>query len=128
VKQPARFVVRCALLLIIAAAVAFAAHAQRSRNHGQVHSMQASSDHGAMHADKFTINTPVKITCMNATSEVANSQPVPACRLTATGFNGVLAISSAIDLKAPGDITLTCIGQGGFLRCSARVDIPPPTQ
>jgi hypothetical protein len=114
--------------LFLFAVLGIAAHAQRSRNRGQVHSMQASSDHGTMHADKFTINTPVKITCANAVSEVPNSQPVPACRLTATGFNGTLSINSSIDLKDPGDITLTCVGQGGFLRCSARVDIPAPAQ
>lgn len=125
-----------AAVSILAIAVALAAaltaasvstHAQRSRNRGMVHNMEATADKAGSHPATFTLDGPAVITCIRATSEIPNSNPAPACRITANGFNGTMAPPSNATLKA-GDITLTCVGQGSFLRCDARVDIPPPGQ
>ncbi len=119
----------CLLATAIFVTAAVAAHAQRARNHGVVHNMSAWVDtNSGAHPDKFTITGPALITCVRATSEVPNSNPKPACRISANGFNGTMAppVSNAT-LKA-GDITLSCVGQGTMLRCDARVDIPPPAQ
>jgi hypothetical protein len=125
--------IRRSLAVVCLFAVAFAlvavaaSHAQRSRNRGVVHNMEATSDKAGAHPNTFNLTADAKITCIRATSEIPNSNPAPACRITANGFNGTMALNSSATLK-PGDITLACIGQGAFLRCDARVDIPPPTQ
>jgi hypothetical protein len=126
-KLPAQpITVALAIFALAIASFAIATVAQRARNRAQVHAMQASSDHGKMLSATFTLATPATITCLNATSEVPNGTPAPACHIVANGFNGTMSIKSSATLK-PGDITLTCIGAGGFLRCDARVDIPSPT-
>jgi hypothetical protein len=116
----------CLVALAISAS-ALVSHAQRSRNRGVVHNMEATADKAGAHPNTFTLTGPALITCVRATSEVPNSHPAPACRISANGFNGTMAVNSNTTLKA-GDITLSCIGQGAFLRCDARVDIPPPGQ
>jgi hypothetical protein len=115
------------LIALAVSASALASHAQRSRNRGQVHNMEATADKSGAHSNTFTLTGPALITCVRATSEAPNSDPVPACRISANGFNGTMTVNSNATLK-PGDITLSCIGQGAFLRCDARVDIPPPGQ
>jgi hypothetical protein len=120
----------CAMLAVAALlSVGVAAHAQRSRNRGQVHNMSAWVDtNSGAHPDTFTITGPALITCVRATSEVPNSNPKPACRISANGFNGTMAPPDSNATLKAGDITLSCVGQGTILRCDARVDIPPPGQ
>ncbi|MGB9068414.1 MAG: hypothetical protein WCC21_07580 [Candidatus Acidiferrales bacterium] len=113
------------LIALAVSASALASQAQRSRNRGQVHNMEATADNSGAHPNTFSLTGPALITCVRATSEVPNSNPAPACRISANGFNGTMTVNSNATLK-PGDITLSCIGQGAFLHCDARVDIPPP--
>ena len=115
------------LVALAVSASALAGHAQRSRSRGQVHNMEATADKSGAHSDTFTLTGPALITCVRATSEVPASNPAPACRISASGFNGPMTVNSSATVK-PGDINLSCIGQGAFLRCDARVDIPPPGQ
>jgi hypothetical protein len=118
------------LLSLLALAVAFAipptTNAQRARL-GKVTSLQATTDGAGSHPATAAIAGPAKITCLNAVSEVPNSKPVPSCHVVAPGFTGNLAKGEAKDLTAAGNVTLTCNGQGPMLRCTARVDIPPPS-
>ncbi len=115
-------------LLALAAAVVIAhtTNAQRARL-GKVQSLQATTDSSGSHPASAAIAGPAKITCLNAVSEAPNSKPVPSCHVVAPGFTGNLAKGEAKDLTAAGNVTLTCNGQGPMLRCTARVDIPPPT-
>ncbi|MGA8038120.1 MAG: hypothetical protein WA823_01650 [Candidatus Acidiferrales bacterium] len=121
-------VVVCAMFALAASlSVAAAVHAQRARNHGVVHNMSAWVDtNSGSHPDKFTIAGPALITCVRATSEVPNSNPKPACRVSANGFNGTMSPPTSNATLKAGDITLGCVGQGTMLHCDARVDIPPP--
>jgi hypothetical protein len=98
-----------ALLALAPFAIAYASHAQRAR------------------LGKVTITAPVTLTCLNAVSEVPNSKPAPSCHIVAPGFAGNLDIGKTANLTGVGNVTLTCNGQGPMLRCSARVDIPPPS-
>ena len=120
----------CAMLAVAALlSVGVAARAQRTRNHGVVHNMSAWVDtNSGAHPDKFTITGPALITCVRATSEVPHSNPAPACRISANGFNGTMAPPNSNATLKAGDITLSCVGQGTMLHCDARVDIPPPGQ
>jgi hypothetical protein len=118
-------IVCLAALVVVLSAVAVSTRAQRSRNRGVVHNMEATADKAGAHPDKFALTAPALITCVRATSEIPDSNPAPACRISANGFNGTMAANSNATLKA-GDITLSCVGQGPMLRCDARVDIPPP--
>jgi hypothetical protein len=43
------------------------------------------------------------------------------------GFSGVLNKGKSANLTGAGTVTLKCRGQG-FMRCDARVDIPPPSK
>jgi hypothetical protein len=107
--------------------LACSARAQRARL-GKVQSLQATSDNAGQHPASANIAGPATITCLNAVSEVPNGKPTPSCRVTAPGFNGSLNIGQKISMTEAGTVTLTCNGQGPILRCTARVDIPPPTQ
>jgi hypothetical protein len=107
--------------------LACAAGAQRARL-GKVQSLQATSDNAGQHPASLNITGPATLTCLNSVSEVPNGRPTPSCRVTAPGFNGSLNIGQKISMTSAGTVTLTCNGQGPMLRCSARVDIPPPTQ
>lgn len=107
-------------------AIAHASNAQRARL-GKVQSLQATTDNSGSHPATAAIAGPAKITCLNAVSEAPNSRPVPSCHVVAPGFTGNLAKGEAKDLTAAGNVTLTCNGQGAMLRCTARVDIPPPS-
>ncbi|MGD0304772.1 MAG: hypothetical protein ABSC71_08080 [Candidatus Acidiferrales bacterium] len=119
-----------AIVAVLAfSAAALVTRAQRSRNHGVVHNMSAWVDtNSGAHPDKFTITGPALITCVRATSEVPHSNPAPACRISANGFNGTMAPPNSNATLKAGDITLSCVGQGTMLHCDARVDIPPPGQ
>ena len=114
------------LLIAMALAIAGATNAQRARL-GKVQSLQATTDSGVSHPATAAIAGPAKITCLNAVSEAPNSKPVPSCHVVAPGFTGNLAKGEAKDLTAAGNVTLTCNGQGPMVRCTARVDIPPPS-
>ena len=122
-----RFLAVVCLGALAIASFALAADAQRSRNRGMVHNLEATADKAGAHPATFNLTSDAKITCIRATSEIPNSTPTPACRISANGFNGTMNLNSSATLK-PGDITLSCIGAGAFLRCDARVDIPPPGQ
>jgi hypothetical protein len=116
------------LLLTLAATFAIAHTTNAQRAHlGKVQSLQATTDGSGSHPASATIAGPAKITCLNATSEAPNSRPTPSCHVVAPGFTGNLAKGEAKDLTAAGNVTLTCNGQGPMLRCTARVDIPPPS-
>ncbi|MGA8408931.1 MAG: hypothetical protein WB680_17270 [Candidatus Acidiferrales bacterium] len=121
---------RISLLSLLAVTAVFAiartSNAQRARL-GKVQSLQATSDSSGVHPASAAIAGPAKITCLNATSEAPNSRPAPSCHVVAPGFTGNLAKAEAKDLTAAGNVTLTCNGQGPMLRCTARVDIPPPS-
>ncbi len=125
--RKSKFVISVALAGVVAATVAFAlastSDAQRARL-GKVQSLQATVDKGGVHPSSADITNTVKITCMNSVSETPNSQPAPGCHIVAPGYTGNLAKGQVINATGPGTVTLTCTGQG-FLRCSARVDIPP---
>ena len=114
-----------ALLAVSILALSYQANAQRPRNRAQVHSLQATTDSSGSHPDKADITGPVTFTCLNAVSETPNTRPAPACHITAPGFNGTLVIGKTANVTGAGTVTLTCVGQG-YLRCSARVDIPAP--
>ena len=116
------------LLVLLAVAVltlTYQVNAQRPRNRAQVHSLQATVDASGPHPDKADITGPVTFTCLNAVSETPNARPAASCHITAPGFNGTLSIGKTANATGAGTVTLTCVGQG-YLRCSARVDIPAP--
>jgi hypothetical protein len=114
------------MLILAIFTFAYQGHAQRARR-GKVQSLQATSDKAGPHPATATITGPATVTCLNAVSETPNVQPPPACRISGPGFSGILVKGKTANLTGPGDVTLTCSGQG-FMRCDARVDIPPPTQ
>jgi len=62
--------------------------------------------------------------CINATSETPNPPPLPNCHITAPGFNGILNKGQTVNATGAGTVTLKCNGQG-YMRCNARIDIPP---
>jgi hypothetical protein len=115
-----------ALLFLVAAAVSISpldARAQRSRNRGKVHSLQATSDKAGVHPDTATdIPASSTIMCINGVSETPNV--VVSCSITAPGFKGILKKGETAKTTAAGTVTMTCSGQG-YMRCSARIDIPP---
>jgi len=63
--------------------------------------------------------------CINGVSETPNV--TVSCFITGPGFNGVLAKGKTANLTGAGTVTMKCNGQG-YMRCDARVDIPPPSQ
>jgi hypothetical protein len=107
-------------------AIAHKANAQRARL-GKVTSLQATVDKSGPHPATATITGPATLTCLNAVSEVPNSKPAPSCHVVGPGFNTDLDTGHTAKLTGAGNVTLTCNGQGPMLRCSARVDIPPPS-
>lgn len=115
--------VAAVMVAAVALTVTASSDAQRARL-GKVQSLQATVDKGGAHPASAQITGAVKITCMNSVSELPNSQPVPGCHIVAPGFNGNLAKGQVTNATGAGSVTLTCTGQG-FLRCSARIDIPP---
>lgn len=118
---------RIALAALLALApFAYTSHAQRARL-GKVTSLQATLDKSGPHPAAAAITGPVTLTCLNAVSEVSNSKPAPSCHIVAPGFTGNLDIGKTVNLADAGNLTLTCDGQGPMLRCSARIDIPPPS-
>ena len=114
-----------ALLAVSILTVTYQVNAQRPRNRAKVHSLQATVDASGPHPDKADITGPVTFTCLNAVSETPNTRPAPSCHITAPGFNGTLVIGKTANATGAGTVILTCVGQG-YLRCSARVDIPAP--
>ncbi len=122
-------VFRISLAVLLTATLFALAHtttAQRARL-GKVQSLQATTDGSGPHPATAAIAGPARITCLNAVSDAPNSRPTPSCHVVAPGFTGNLAKGEAKDLTAAGNVTLTCNGQGPMLRCTARVDIPPPS-
>jgi hypothetical protein len=115
-----------ALLAFAAFAIAYTANAQRARL-GKVTSLQATSDKSGPHPATAEITGPATLTCLNAVSELPNSNPTPSCHVVAPGFNANLDKGQTAKLTGAGNVTLTCNGQGPMLRCAARVDIPPPS-
>ena len=115
-----------ALLAVSILTVTYQVNAQRPRNRAKVHSLQATFDASGPHPDKADITGPVTFTCLNAVSETPNTRPAPSCHITAPGFNGTLVIGKTANATGAGTVILTCVGQG-YLRCSARVDIPAPS-
>jgi hypothetical protein len=115
-----------ALLGVAAFATAYGVGAQRARL-GKVQSLQATSDTSGAHPATAAIAGPETLTCMNATSEAQNSKPVPSCHIVAPGFTGNLLKGQEKNLTAAGNVTLSCNGQGPMLRCTARLEIPPPS-
>ena len=116
------------MLCLLAAAVfspASQSNAQRAPR-GQVHALQATSDKGGEHPAKTEISGPATVTCINAASEIPNG-PQPSCYVTGPGFTGILNKGKTASLTGAGTVTLKCSGQG-FMRCDARVDIPPPSK
>ena len=93
---------------------------------GQVHSLQATTDTGGAHPAKTEISGPATVTCLNAVSETMNG-PQPSCYISGPGFTGILAKGKTANLTGAGTVTLKCSGQG-YMRCDARVDIPPPSK
>jgi uncharacterized membrane-anchored protein len=114
------------LLVTSVLAIAHTTNAQRARL-GKVTSLQATVDKSGPHPATAAITGPATLTCLNAVSEVPNSKPAPSCHIVGPGFNTDLDIGQTAKLTGAGNVTLTCNGQGPMLRCSARVDIPPPS-
>jgi hypothetical protein len=112
------------LCLLVSLGVASRSSAQRAPR-GKVHSLQATSDKGGEHPASTEISGPATVTCLNGVSETPNTQV--SCSVTGPGFNGVLNKGKSANLTGAGTVTLKCRGQG-FMRCDARVDIPPPTK
>jgi len=116
-------------VLSLAVSAFSAAHglaAQRAPR-GMVHALQATSDKAGVHPAKAEITGPVTVMCINAASETPNSRPTPSCHIVAPGFTGNLDKGKSISVTGPGTVTLTCNGQG-YMRCDARVNIPPPSK
>lgn len=114
-----------AFALTVALTLTSSSDAQRARL-GKVQSLQSTVDSGGVHPASAQVTGPVKITCMNSVSELPNGHPDPGCHIVAPGFTGNLAKGQVTSATAAGTVTLTCSGQG-FLRCSARIDIAPPS-
>jgi hypothetical protein len=113
-------------LVVATFATAYTANAQRARL-GKVQSLQATLDKSGPHPTTAAITGPATLTCLNAVSEVPNSNPTPSCHVVGPGFNTNLDIGHTAKLTGAGNVTLTCKGQGPMLRCAARLDIPPPS-
>lgn len=114
------------MLFLLAAAIlatAYSGTAQRAPR-GKVTSLQATSDQSGPHPASAEIAGPATIMCINAASESPNPPPLPNCHITAPGFNGTLNKGQSVDATGAGTVTLKCNGQG-YMRCNARIDIPP---
>jgi hypothetical protein len=114
------------ILFLLASAILaaiFPVDAQRAPR-GKVTSLQATSDQSGPHPASAEIAGPATIMCINATSETQNPSPLPNCHITAPGFNGILNKGQTVDATGAGTVTLKCNGQG-YMRCNARIDIPP---
>ena len=122
-RLPLSFLLVC--LLAAAFVLVHQTSAQRAPR-GQVHSLQATSDHGGEHPAKTEISGPATVACLNGVSETRNA-PQPSCYVTGPGFKGILAKGKTANLTGAGTVTLTCSGQGN-MRCDARVDVPPQSK
>ena len=112
------------LCLLVFSAVSSRSSAQRAPR-GKVHALQATSDKGGEHPASTEISGPATVTCLNGVSETPNTQV--SCFVAGPGFTGVLNKGKSANLTGAGTVTLKCRGQG-FMRCDARVDIPPPSK
>ena len=112
------------LCLLVFLAVSSGSNAQRAQR-GKVHALQATSDKGGEHPASTEISGPATVTCLNGVSEIPNTQV--SCFVTGPGFTGVLNKGKAANVTGAGTVTLKCRGEG-FMRCDARVDIPPPSK
>ena len=114
------------LLVIAIVTLPNASNAQRAAR-GKVQAMDSVTDKAGAHPRTESISGPAKITCLSAVSETPNTQPAPSCQITAPGFTGNLKIGQSASASGAGNVTLKCNGQG-YLRCNARIDIPPPSK
>ncbi len=107
--------------------VAFTANTQQARL-GKVSVFPAGYARQVGHTPATAaITGPATLTCLNAVSEAPSSKPAPSCHVVGPGFNTDLEIGHTAKLTGAGNVTLTCNGRGPMLRCSARVDTPPPS-
>jgi hypothetical protein len=122
--KPRVFAILLFLLVFGIVTTAEFTSAQRAPR-GKVRSLQATSDKAGAHPDSAEMEGPVPILCIGGVSETPNVQV--SCRITAPGFNGILNKGQSAKTTGPGTVTLKCNGQG-FMRCNARIDIPPPSK
>jgi hypothetical protein len=108
-----------ASLAIVALAFDYQLSAQRPAR-VMVTSLSASIDKDGPHPDKAELKAAAPITCISAISDNPSS-PKPACRITAPGFSGVVAVGDKVNPTDAGTVTLTCTGTG-WVRCRARVN------
>jgi hypothetical protein len=114
------------MLCLLAALFTLASQsgAQRARL-GKVHALQATTDRSGEHPASAEILGPATVTCINGASETPNTEV--SCSVTGPGFTGILTKGKSANLTGAGTVTLKCHGQG-YMRCDARVDIPPPSK
>ncbi len=110
--------------LLASMAVASRSNAQRAPR-GKVHSLQATTDKSGEHPASAEISGPATLTCINGASETPNAEI--SCSVTGPGFTGILTKGKSANLNGAGTVTLKCHGQG-YMRCDARVDIPPSSK
>jgi hypothetical protein len=119
-----RFAFSLSLLMVALLAIASGSPAQRAPR-GKVHALQATTDKAGEHPATAEIPGPATVMCINGVSETPNV--TVNCSITGPGFTGILTKGKSANLTAAGTVTLKCNGQG-FMRCDARVDIPPPSK
>lgn len=119
-----RFAFTLSVLIIAILGLPHQSPAQR-RPLGKVHALQATTDKGGVHPATADIPGPATVTCINGVSETPNV--IVNCSIAGPGFTGILQKGKTANLTAAGTVTLKCNGQG-FMRCDARVDIPPPSK
>jgi hypothetical protein len=112
------------LLALAILALANESPAQRAPR-GKVHALQATTDKAGVHPATADISGPATVMCINGVSETPNV--TVSCYIAGPGFTGILQKGKTANLTAAGTVTLKCNGQG-FMRCDARVDIPPPSK
>ena len=112
------------LCLLAAAVFSLASQSNTQRTpRGQVHALQATSDSDGSRTRNFRL---CGMLAALAASEITNG-PQPSCYVTGPGFTGILNKGKTANLTGAGTVTLKCSGQG-YMRCDARVDIPPPSK
>src|SRR5580704_14441296 len=119
-----RFAVWVLALAVGVCALASESPAQRAPR-GKVHALQATTDKAGEHPATTEIPGPATVLCINGASETPNV--TVNCYITGPGFTGILTKGKTANLTAAGTVTLKCNGQG-YMRCDARVDIPPPSK
>ena len=100
----------------------------RSINYAQARKITASptlitarTNQGSQVPGSWTFKKAVSVTCIDARSTTPKPQPLPACFITAPGYNGRVAKGQTIATSGAGIVTLTCDGQGNGLVCAARI-------